>query len=333
MPNWFTVNSLADGEDGRTADVSIYDQIGKDWWSGDGTTASEFTQAVEALGDLSHINLYINSPGGDVYDGLTIHNYLKRHKAKVSVFVDGLAASIASVIAMAGDEIHMPENTQMMIHNPWSWAVGDADEMRKRAKDLDKVKDNLISTYVNFTGKDRDEISALMDEETYMNGKEAVEHGFATQTTEQAAQIANAFNMADVKAKVQAKFEASKPKLKETSKPPQDTSASPIDILNLCAEQNLDFLAKGFIEKGTSLAQVKNELKQAADIQDICAAANLKGDSQTLIAQMDSPAEMMRTVVTNLKAEHTANIDGGEPAQTSPDKAKKGWNNAFHRYA
>ena len=93
----------------------------------------------------------------------------------------------------------------------------------------------------------------------------------------------------------------------------------------------MDFLAKGFIEKGASLEQVKNELKQAADIQDICAAANLKGDSQTLIANMNNPAQMMRTVVTNLKAEHTANIDGGEPVQTSSEKAKSTWNAAFQR--
>ena len=340
MPNWFTVNNLADGEGGRTADVSIYDQIGKDWWTGDGTTAREFTDVIDSLGDINQLNLFINSPGGDVQDGISIYNYLKRHQAKVMVHVDGMAASIASIIAMAGDEVIMPENTQMMIHNPLSWAMGEAKDFRQVANLLDKVKDNLITTYAGFTGKGRDEISDLMDAETYMNATEAVAMGFATQATQTNTPVVNCFDMKDIKAKVQAKFDQMKNrsgKVDQTkpaqNKPPQGTSASPIDILNLCAEKRLDFLAKGLIEKGASLEQVKNELKQAADIQDICAAANLKGDSQTLIAQMDSPAEMMRTVVTNLKAEHTANIDGGESAQTSPDKAKKGWNNAFHRYA
>ena len=163
---------------GTTGEIWLYDQVGASFW-GDGITAKTFQKELTALGKVSTINLRINSPGGDVFDGLTIHNLLKQHPAKVVVNVDGVAASIASIIAMAGDEINIASNAQMMIHNPRAMAAGDSKEMARMAALLDQVKGTLADTYVARTGNQRDKVSAWMDDETWLTAQAAVEHGFA----------------------------------------------------------------------------------------------------------------------------------------------------------
>ena len=134
--NWYEFKALENG----ATEIYVYDEIG--FW---GITAKDFARDLKELDPKGEINLRINSPGGSVTDGIAIYNLLKNHKAKVNTFVDGLAASMASVIAMAGDTITMPENALMMIHNPWGGAMGDADELRKTADVLDKMKTALVN--------------------------------------------------------------------------------------------------------------------------------------------------------------------------------------------
>lgn len=174
--NWYEFKALENG----ATEIYVYDEIG--FW---GITAKDFARDLKQLDPKGEINLRINSPGGSVTDGIAIYNLLKNHKAKVNTFIDGLAASMASVIAMAGDKITMPENALMMIHNPWGGAMGDADELRKTADVLDKMKTALVSAYVNKTGLADTEIADLMTAETWMTGAEALEKGFATQITDE----------------------------------------------------------------------------------------------------------------------------------------------------
>ena len=136
---------------------------------------------LDDLGDVDLINLYVNSPGGSVFDGNTISNMLKRHKAKVVAHVDGLAASIASVIVASADEVVMPANSMLMIHNPMSGIFGNAKEMREQADVLEKVTDSLVETYMAKAGDKTTEenIRALMDAETWISAKEALELGLA----------------------------------------------------------------------------------------------------------------------------------------------------------
>ncbi|WP_370560083.1 Clp protease ClpP [Edwardsiella tarda] len=171
--NWYSMKASAED----TADISIYEEIG-----GWGISARQFTEELTALGQVNHINLHIHSPGGDVFDGIAIYNLLKNHPASKTVYIDGLAASMASVIAMVGDPIIMPENAMMMIHKPWGFAGGDANEMRDYADLLDKVESVLIPAYAEKTGKTADEIAALLEQETWMSGVECVEQGFADKT-------------------------------------------------------------------------------------------------------------------------------------------------------
>lgn len=174
MSKWYSIKAA-----GTSAEISIYDEIG-----GWGISAKEFADDLKALKGIKDITLRINSPGGSVFDGMAIFNLIKAHDAQITVMVDGLAASMASIIAMAGDLIVMPENSMMMIHNPWTMAWGDAAELRKNAELLDKIKSAMISAYVNKTGLSEDEIATYMDEETWLTGKEAVELGFADESTE-----------------------------------------------------------------------------------------------------------------------------------------------------
>lgn len=163
----------------KKAEILIYGPIFPDKMFDDEVGAKEFAEDLKAMGDVTEIELHINSPGGNVFAAQAIYSQLKNHKAAVSVYIDGIAASAASIIAMAGDNIYIPTNAMIMVHNPLTIAIGDAAEMKKIAEMLDKVRDSIIAAYRTKTGKDEAELKELMDNETWMTGQEAVELGFA----------------------------------------------------------------------------------------------------------------------------------------------------------
>ena len=168
-----TRNYRIENKDNKEATVYLYDVI--DSWYG--ISAEQFIKDFNAL-EQKTVHLRINSPGGSVFDGTSIYNTIKQSQKTVIVHIDGLAASIASIIALAGDEVRIAENAYLMIHEPWSLVIGNADDMRKEADLLDKVSGTIASTYVKKTGKNEEEISAMMAVETWMTGNEALEHGF-----------------------------------------------------------------------------------------------------------------------------------------------------------
>lgn len=170
--NWYEIkNAAAD-----TAEVFIYDQIGADWF-GDGVTAKGFIDELNTI-TAGNIDLHLNSPGGSVFDGVAIFNALKRHPANITTYVDGLAASIASIIALAGERVVMAKNSLFMIHNPWGVVQGDANDMRKMADVLDKIKETLVNQYADRTGMTSDELNTLLDSETWYTADEALAAGF-----------------------------------------------------------------------------------------------------------------------------------------------------------
>lgn len=172
--HWYEISAAANNAPGE---IHIYDQIG-----GWGISASRFLREVSEAGlfSASQVDIRIHSPGGSVLDGFAIYNTLKRLTGTVNIFIDGLAASMASVIAMLpGATVHMPSNAFMMVHNPYGGLVGDANEMRDYADLLDKNSAVMIDAYAQKTGLSREEIESLMKDETWMTGAEAVEKGFA----------------------------------------------------------------------------------------------------------------------------------------------------------
>ena len=164
--------------DEKTGELTLYGEISNEIWWGDEVTPKEFKADLDELGNIDILNIYINSPGGDVFAGQTIYSMLKRHKAYKNVYIDGLAASIASVIAMSGDTVFMPKNAMMMLHNPWTIGVGNSEEFRKLAEDLDKIRESLIAAYEGHSALTRDEIISIMDAETWLTATECEEYGF-----------------------------------------------------------------------------------------------------------------------------------------------------------
>lgn len=162
---------------GDAAELQLYGVLGEEeWW--DDVTSKQFAADVKALRGKP-LNVRINSVGGNVFTGNAIYSLLKTHDKKVTVYIDGLAASAASVVAMAGEEVIMPANAMMMIHNPWTVAMGEASDFRKLADDMDKIRDSILTTYENKTGMDRDKIIAMLDDETWLTASEAKDLGFA----------------------------------------------------------------------------------------------------------------------------------------------------------
>jgi ATP-dependent Clp protease protease subunit len=161
------------------ADVFVYGDIGG-WWGG--VSAEEFAKEIAAL-DVKTMNVRLNSPGGLVFEGVAIYNALARHSAKVIVHVEGIAASIASVIAMAGDEIRIAEGSRFMIHDPWTIVMGSADDLRAEADVLEGLKSDLIDIYAARTEQTRNDLSDWMTVETWLSAREAVDKGFADSMT------------------------------------------------------------------------------------------------------------------------------------------------------
>jgi ATP-dependent Clp endopeptidase proteolytic subunit ClpP len=176
---WYTINAKAD-----KAEIWIYEMIGEDFWTGGGVTAKSFQKELSGI-KASQIDLHINSPGGVVFDGVTIYNLIKQHPATVTTYIDGLAASIASVIALAGDKVIMAANALYMVHNPTGLAMGTANDMRSLADVLDKIAGTMVGTYVSKTGKEEADIRAMLDAETWMTADEALEAGFIDEISEE----------------------------------------------------------------------------------------------------------------------------------------------------
>lgn len=169
------IHAATEGQEGV---ISIYDVIGEDFWTGEGVTSKRIAGALRSIG-AKDVTVNINSPGGDFFEGIAIYNLLREHPHKVTVKVMGLAASAASIIAMAGDEIQISEIGFMMIHNAWAIAIGNRHDMREAADTLEPFDDAMAALYATRAGVDKAEASGWMDKETWFNGRQAIEAGLA----------------------------------------------------------------------------------------------------------------------------------------------------------
>ena len=172
---WNWINLIEEEKEVRT--LFLNGTIAEDSWFDDDISPAIFKDELNA--DTGDISVWINSPGGDCVAAAQIYNMLKDYKGKVTIMIDGLAASAASVIAMAGDTVLMSPVSMMMIHNPATMAFGDHTEMKKTIDMLDEVKESIINAYEIKSGLPRDKISKLMDQETWMNANKAIELGLA----------------------------------------------------------------------------------------------------------------------------------------------------------
>lgn len=263
MNKWFSIINKTD-----KAEIWIYEEIGEDFWTGGGITAKNFQKELSDI-KAGQIDLHINSPGGLVFDGLAIYNLLKNHPANITTYIDGLAASIASVIALAGNKVIMAENALFMIHKASGMVMGNSDDMRDFADKLDKVNGSIATTYMGKTMKDEKWIGDLMAAETWMSADEALSQGFIDEISGEADMAACAkFIPVMQKAKFQhipegiaAKKEI--PKARELERILRDGG---------CSEQ----MAKSIISGGYKGDQ--REAAPSADQREVAAPVTAKKD-------------------------------------------------------
>lgn len=298
MRNWY---NMADGE---RATVSIYDGIGEF-----GVSAKSFLTDLRAV-KASEVDLEINSPGGDVFAGIAIYNGLRGSGKKINVKVMGVAASAASLVAMAGDTIEMPENTFMMIHNPWTFAIGDADELRASADMLDKINTSLVSTYAKRSGKTDEDVTALLAAETWYTAAEAVAAGFADKVTPSIAAKAR-FDPDRVPENVKAVFalaQALKVEEAVESEPPF------VEVLaQTVTEAGLsDFAAQWALDETIqNAADVSARIDYAKDVQALCKVVGAPDKAGAFI-RASTPLATVRVALLEARA----NVDEQTPVNT-----------------
>lgn len=333
--------------------LSIYDEIG--FW---GVQAKDF---ISDLGKVTSkvLNVEINSPGGDVFAGLAIYNALKGSGKEIVVKVMGVAASAASLVAMAGDKIVMPKNTFMMIHNPWSFAAGNADELRDTADTLDKIGGALLATYAAKTGMSEDDLKPLLAKDTWMTADEALASGFATEVIEDVKAKAS-FDMgrADLPAAVKAVFAASQEAdetaaaaaaqaeadAAATAKAEADAAAqaeadaaaqAEADAAALAANPLADQIvasakaagleahATVFALSCTTMADAQARMASAREIVALCALAKRPDDAGRAI-RSNTPVATVREQLIAALAEADEHTDGIKPNKADATSARSG---------
>jgi ATP-dependent protease ClpP protease subunit len=292
---WYSMRAAAD----EAAEILIHDEIGL--W---GISAQQFTRDLKDLGSPKRITVRINSPGGDVFDGIAIFNALKRHPATVRVSIEGLAASIASIIAMAGDEIVMPENAMLMIHDPHALVAGTAGDMRGMADALDRIKTGLISAY-RRSGQADEEIARLMAEETWMTAREAVDRGFAD-VVEQPVRIAASFDLRRFRRVPSALLTTEDPM--EQTPHEDDTAAEPSETVTLDAAPNATGAEQPEETPAPQDATTKeppqhhvSALAYAREVVELCTLAGLANRAAGFIRN-ETPVEQVRKQLLEARA-------------------------------
>ena len=240
----YEINNSAESQD--TLDINIYSDVSSfgDYETSEtgSMSAGRFKQALDKHPNIKNINVYINSCGGSVSEGVAIYSQLKRHSAYVTAYVDGFACSIASVIPMAADKVVMSDTSMMMIHNPWTITWGNAQQIRKEADDLDKIRDGcIIPAYKNRAKLSDEKLIELLDAETYLTAEECLEYGLCDEILESKTKKEEAKEQFEdyldkSKSAMMAKFEKmyakafvknSEPKPNPEEKPAEDTPPAP----------------------------------------------------------------------------------------------------------
>ena len=289
---WYTITANAQA-DKPVVEIRIYGEIG--FW---GTTAEAFVAELDAAAaGGADILVSLNSPGGDVFDAFAIYNALRRYAGRVTTRVDSVAASAASLIAMAGDQLIMPENTQLMIHNAWIITGGTAEDLRTTAEMMDRIRDGVVAAYSRKSGLDSDKIIEMMDATTWMTALEAQAMGFCDliedpirlQMSDSAAAVLEKHKNLpdDVKAMLKAleggdpaPEPAPEPEPEPEPTPPADlptASALAARVYASCRQQGIAELAEGVLVSGAldSLLRADELVAQAKEIAGICLAAKL----------------------------------------------------------
>jgi len=336
---WYDLKAARNAAGKTVAELRIYDDIG--FW---GTTAKAFVNELDAVAkDADEVLVAVNSGGGDVFDGFAIYNALRRYSGKVTARVDGIAASAASLVAMAGDTIVMPENAMMMIHNAWTIAAGDAAALRKTAELLDKTRDGIVAAYRNKCGLTDDEIVAMMDAETWMTASEAKERGFADQI-EAPVKLQASVRTGELLARFEHTPEALLKALEAppaeppkaaapatpasapaTTTPPPDPGALAQHAFAACRAAGLPQLAEAVV---ASSALASNDaidavVARAKDIAGLCTAAHLPELTAQCVADGLNAEQVRARLYDRVMAASTTGLSNRQPVARQETNERK----------
>ncbi|MFE0843141.1 head maturation protease, ClpP-related [Achromobacter insolitus] len=350
---WYsiTVNAQADRP---MVEIRIYGEIG--FW---GTTAEAFVAELDAAAaGGADILVSLNSPGGDVFDAFAIYNALHRYAGRVTTRVDGVAASAASLIAMAGKPTIMPENTQMMIHNAWIITGGTAEDLRTTAEMMDRIRDGVVAAYSRKSGLDSDKIIEMMDATTWMSALEAQALGFCDlieepvrlQMSDSAAAVLQKHKNLpdDVKAMLKSLEEgdpepapepepnpepepepepepAPEPEPEPVPAPPADVptaSALAARVYASCRQEGIAELAEGVLLSGAleSRDQADQRVAQAKEIAGICLAAKLPEKAADFVSAGLGVEQVRARLFDHLLASEADPITNRQPTNSSAPK-------------
>jgi ATP-dependent protease ClpP protease subunit len=341
---WYDLKAARNAAGKTVAELRIYDDIG--FW---GTTAKAFVNELDAVAkDADEVLVAVNSGGGDVFDGFAIYNALRRYSGKVTARVDGIAASAASLVAMAGDTIVMPENAMMMIHNAWTIAAGDAAALRKTAELLDKTRDGIVAAYRHKSGLSDDEIVGMMDSETWMTAAEAKELGFADQI-EAPVKLQASMRTGELLARFEHTPEALLKALEAppaeppkaaapvapaapaaapvATTPPPDPGALAQHAFAACRAAGLPQLAEAVV---ASSALASNDaidavVARAKDIASLCTAAHLPELTAQFVADGLNAEQVRARLYDRVMAASTTGLSNRQPqASQEPSERKTG---------
>lgn len=316
---WYNVKAAAAG---KPAVMSIFDDIGM--W---GVSASSFI--ADLRNQKGPLTVEISSLGGSVFEGVAIYNalrnYAKAEGNSLTVMVMGVAASIASVIAMAGDRIVMPANTYMMVHKPWGGLAGNADEMRDYADLLDKIESSLVGTYMARTGKTEDEIKSMLEKDTWLTAEEAVAQGFADEVVE-AIEVSASYEPErlpeNIRALYGARAQGDDTDPDDEVDDADDSSVFAEEAQALIAAAGLDAHAAAIVLNAKTLGDVQARVSRSKEIVALCAIAKLPSEAGALIAADKSLDEARAHLVDALaRTDDQRRID---PSQKSSDKPTPG---------
>ena len=321
---WFKAQAT-----GKVAKVTIDRVITSDFQPGwvidffGEQSARDFIEAVDALGDIDEIHLRLSSPGGDVYSGIRIANYLIEHPAKVHVQVGAIAGSIASVIMLAGDTRTMSLGSEVMVHKPKIGLEGfyneiELEENRDRLKDIES---SMVAIYVNRTGLTEAKVREMLDsgKDVVLKADQALELGFATAKDPElqivACQDQELFRLKTELHSLQAShkaLETEKQALEQKLQPPAAANAE--DIIAACTQAKLDQLAVALIKEKPTASALEQRLQMAAQVRDLAKASDL--DEQTLLQNLGDPIQLLRTAITEAQAQADPDVNGH--LKTSP---------------
>ena len=312
--NWYNINSKAS----KVVDVYIFDEIGMG-----GVNAQGFIEEIKSFKD-SPMNLHINCVGGDVFDGMAIFNIIKKRTAKTTVYIEGIAASMGSVIALAADSVVMAENSLFMIHNAWGGAMGEAKEMKKTAKLLDKISGEIANIYVKKTNLPYDKVKEMMDEETWLNAEEALELGFIDSISD-AIKVAAKYDVSKFKnitnKEIKNKLSINIKSKKMTDELKTWFNGKVEDIIARVKSENVETDSKSNIEVTMSdEAEILNKFSDfESKITEISGSVTeLEGEKETLTIEV----ERLNALVSKADAKGTEISTDGDPAVVVENKVE-----------